>query len=77
MKVFCVDGCQNTLHGLERGKELGIEKGKELGLEEGIEIGIGREKIATAKILLNNGVDIDIIEQVTRLSADEITKLLD
>ncbi len=24
VKVFCVDGCQNALHGLERGKESGF-----------------------------------------------------
>ena len=51
----------------EKGMEEGIEKGKAEGLSEGME--------KTARAMLLEGLDINIIKKVTGLSEGEIEKL--
>ncbi|MCK4763414.1 MAG: Rpn family recombination-promoting nuclease/putative transposase [Candidatus Aminicenantes bacterium] len=61
--------------GLEKGIKKGIEKGIEKGKEEGIEIGRKEERIAMAKKLKENGIEIEIIAQASGLSREEIENL--
>ena len=69
--------------GLEQGLEQGIEIGHESGLKEGIEQGIekglkeGSNNKARdiAKNMLNKELDIELISQVTGLTAEEIKNL--
>ncbi|WP_028992089.1 Rpn family recombination-promoting nuclease/putative transposase [Thermoanaerobacter thermocopriae] len=56
--------------------EKGIEKGIKKGIEKGIEKGKKEGKIAVAKKLLEKGMDIDEIAEITELSKEEIKKLL-
>ena len=55
----------------EEGIELGKQEGIELGKQEGIELGV----LQTAKKLLKENVDINIISKSTGLSIEEINKL--
>ena len=60
--------------GLEEGRNLGLEEGRNLGLEEGKILGIKEEKISTAKKMLKIGIEIELIEQATGLTKEEILK---
>jgi len=55
--------------------EVGEQKGKEEGLKEGEKKGKKEMSIEIAKNLLKAGIDINIIEQSTGLSKEEIEKL--
>jgi len=56
---------------LEEGKEIGVKEGKEIGVKDGAE-SKAREM---AKMLKENGVDIDLIAKSSGLSKEEIEKL--
>ncbi len=53
----------------------GFQDGKEEGLKQGLKQGKSESKIEIAKRLKNQGVDIDIIINATKLSKEEIEKL--
>jgi len=57
---------------MEMGELKGIEKGREEGLEQGIEKGIEAERIRTIKKMLMKGLSIEVIMEITELSAAEI-----
>jgi hypothetical protein len=61
--------------GLRKGKEEGLKQGKEEGLKQGKEEGLKQGKEEMARILLQSGVDINIISQSSGLTIDEIQKL--
>ena len=61
--------------GIEQGFEEGFDEGKEKGIEEGIEKGIEKGKIQTARELIKNGIDIDIIARATGITKQEIKRL--
>ncbi len=65
--------------GMERGLEEGLERGMKRGLSEGLERGKeqgAREtKIELAKKLKDRGVDINLINETTGLSIEEINNL--
>ncbi|MCX8472091.1 MAG: Rpn family recombination-promoting nuclease/putative transposase, partial [Sediminibacterium sp.] len=55
----------------KRATESGLQKGEQIGLQKGkIE-----EKIETAKKLIEKGMSIDLIQEVTGLTREEIEKL--
>lgn len=57
--------------GIRKGKEEGLREGKAEGLREGT----SEEKIETAKRLLRNKMDIEVIMVATELSREEIEKI--
>ncbi len=59
----------------QQGLEEGMEKGEEKGKAEGLSEGMGKEKEKTARAMLLEGLDINIIKKVTGLSEEEIEKL--
>ena len=61
--------------GLEKGEAIGLEKGEAIGLEKGKAEGEAKAKVAMAKSLLEQGVNIDIITKTTGLTKDEVEKL--
>ena len=61
--------------GVKKGKEEGLKQGKEEGLREGEEKGKQEKAKEMAKILLQSGVDINIISQSSGLTIEEIQKL--
>lgn len=68
--------------GLEEGKARGLEEGKTKGLEEGLAEGlaIGEVKATNqikqiAKNMIDSGLSIDLIAQLTGLTPEQIQKL--
>ena len=65
--------------GYEEGMEQGIATGMKQGMEQGIATGITRGKhenaVAVAKSMKALGMAADVIEKVSGLTADEISKL--
>ena len=59
---------------LKHARTAGLEEGKSIGLEEGKSLGIKEEKISTAKKMLKLGIEIELIEQATGLTKEEILK---
>ena len=61
--------------GIAQGIEKGIEKGREKGREEGLEQGERLGKLDTARKMLDRGMDIVLIADLTGLPEDEIKAL--
>jgi predicted transposase/invertase (TIGR01784 family) len=61
--------------GIERGIEQGIERGIEQGIERGIEQGIERGKLDAARAMLEKGLDVSFISEITKLNVSEIEAL--
>ena len=58
--------------GIQKGIEQGIQKGIEQGIQKGIEQGLSDEKKATAKRMLQDGLDTDMIAKYTELSEEQV-----
>jgi predicted transposase/invertase (TIGR01784 family) len=61
--------------GLEEGRQEGLEEGRLEGLEEGRQAGLQEGKYNMAKLLKDNGVQIQLIIQTTGLTREEIDLL--
>ena len=64
--------------GLEEGKARGLEEGKTKGLEEGLAIGEAKATNQIKQIamnMINSGLSIDLIAQLTGLTPEQIQKL--
>ena len=59
----------------EQGRKEGLEQGLKEGLEQGIEQGIELKAQEMARALKDRGVSIEIIAEISGLSAEEIDKL--
>lgn len=64
-----------TEEGEKRGEKIGEERGKRLGRKEGEVLGRKAEKQRIAKEMLERKIDVDIIEQITNLTKEEIEKI--
>jgi predicted transposase/invertase (TIGR01784 family) len=60
--------------GVQEGIEQGLEQGRQQGLEQGLEQGCLNEKRQTARKMLQKGLDIALIADVTGLSEAEIKR---
>nr|VFJ59403.1 MAG: DNA repair protein RadC [Candidatus Kentron sp. FM]VFJ62208.1 MAG: DNA repair protein RadC [Candidatus Kentron sp. FM]VFK15056.1 MAG: DNA repair protein RadC [Candidatus Kentron sp. FM] len=61
--------------GLKMGRDEGLEMGKEEGLQEGEKKGERKKAIEIARALLNKGMDIGEISEISGLSEEEIREL--
>ena len=61
--------------GREEGREEGHKVGKEEGLKEGREEGAKQNSCDIAKRMLEKGIDIETISELTGLTAEEISRL--
>jgi len=66
---------QAEKQGIKKGMEKGIEKGIETGIEKGIETGIEKGIRNTALKMRDNGIEINLISNITGISIEEIEKL--
>jgi predicted transposase/invertase (TIGR01784 family) len=66
---------QGIAEGLTQGIAQGMKQGLAQGLEQGIEKGIEKGKSETAMRMLEKGLDISFISDITGLSVDEIEAL--
>ena len=53
----------------------GLKQGLEQGLDQGLKQGLEQGKIDTAKKMLEENIDINIISKVTGLTTEEIANL--
>ncbi len=72
---------KGLIKGREEGKQEGLIEGEKKGIirgrKEGREEGRKEEKLSLARNLLLKGMVIDIIQEITGLSLEEISKLQD
>ena len=61
--------------GLEEGHKKGHEEGKEKGLKEGRAEGVKQNSFDIAKRMLEKGIDIETISELTGLTAEEVSSL--
>ena len=64
--------------GLQKGKQEGLQEGLEKGLQEGLEKGLQesiQEKTQSAKQMIDDGLDVNIIMKYTNLPMDYIEKI--
>jgi len=59
----------------EKGMREGMKKGLEKGMQEGLEKGLEEEKIETAKRMLKERMEIELIIKITQLPREEIEKI--
>jgi len=63
------------LEGWEEGREEGLEEGLEKGMEKGLKEGREEERLAIARKLLNTGMPVENVAQITELSHETIRTL--
>jgi predicted transposase/invertase (TIGR01784 family) len=73
--AFIEGRSEGKIEGLEEGRQEGLEEGRLEGLEEGRLEGLQEGKYNMAKLLKDNGVQIELIIQTTGLTREEIELL--
>ena len=63
---------QGMAQGIEKGIAQGIEKGMAQGIEKGMAQGALREKLFLAKKLLDKGLSLQEVSELTNLPVDEL-----
>jgi predicted transposase/invertase (TIGR01784 family) len=63
--------------GIEEGIKKGIEEGIKKGIEEGIKKGLKEGKREDAKMMLKEGLDLNLIIKITGLTESEVLELED
>ena len=63
--------------GRKEGKEEGLKEGKEEGIKEGREEGAKRNSCDIAKRMLEKGIDVETISELTGLTEEEVSRLKD
>ncbi len=53
-----------------------LEKGEQIGIQKGEQIGIQKEKMEVVLNSFDHGVDIALISNITGLTKNEITQIL-
>lgn len=66
---------QGMKQGLEKGMKQGLEKGMKQGLEQGLEQGQQEERIRNARGMKAKGIQVEVISEITGLTAEEVGKL--
>ena len=75
-RMFMDDAWEDGLErGIAEGMERGIERGIEKGIEQGIEQGIAETQKNIAINLLKEGMPVNKIHELTKLSINDINKL--
>jgi predicted transposase/invertase (TIGR01784 family) len=59
----------------KRGEKRGLKRGEMYGKKVGIEIGIKEAKLEDAREMLKEGLDVEFIQKITKLSKEEILEL--
>ena len=63
--------------GHKEGKEEGLKEGKEEGIKKGRAEGAKRNSCDIAKRMLEKGIDIETISELTGLTVEEVSRLRD
>jgi len=66
--------------GIQKGEQIGIQKGEQIGIQKGGQIGIQKGKIeGKIEVVLNcddQGMEIEMISNITGLTEEDILKIL-
>ncbi|CCY37682.1 putative uncharacterized protein [Alistipes sp. CAG:831] len=66
---------QGMEQGLEKGMKQGMEQGLEKGMKQGLEQGQQEERIRNARGMKAKGIPVEVISEITGLTAEEVGKL--
>ena len=66
---------EGLAEGIEKGIKQGIEQGIERGIEKGIEQGIEKQRLETAREMLRNHCDDQLIQLCTKISLQQLEQL--
>ena len=66
---------RDTYNQIEYARETGREEGHKEGKEEGIKEGAKKNSFDIAKRMLEKGIDIETISELTGLTAEEVSSL--
>lgn len=58
----------------QEGHHHGLQEGIQQGLEQGVQKGTQEEDLRIARMMLENGIDRDLIRLITGLLPDDVTK---
>lgn len=58
----------------QEGHHHGLQEGIQQGLEQGVQKGTQEEALRIARMMLENGIDRDLIRLITGLLPDDVTK---
>ena len=61
--------------GIKQGLEKGMKQGMKQGLEQGLEQGQQEERIRNARGMKAKGIPVEVISEITGLTAEEVGKL--
>ncbi|WFV10180.1 hypothetical protein [Citrobacter freundii] len=61
-------------NGLQQGIKQGLEQGMQKGLEQGVQKGTQEEALRIARMMLENGIDRDLVRLITGLLPDDVTE---
>ncbi|CCY37608.1 putative uncharacterized protein [Alistipes sp. CAG:831] len=61
--------------GIKQGMKQGLEKGMKQGMEQGLEQGQQEERIRNARGMKAKGIPVEVISEITGLTAEEVGKL--
>ncbi len=75
-KSYVASMDQKFDEGIEIGEQRGLKKGEQLGLEKGEQLGLEKGKNHIACIMLQKGMDIESICEITELSVETVKSLL-
>ena len=68
---------RDTYNQIEYARESGREEGHKVGKEEGRAEGAKQKSFDIAKRMLEKGIDIETISELTGLTAEEVSRLKD
>ena len=68
---------RDTYNQIEYARESGREEGHKVGKEEGLKEGAKKNSFDIAKRMLEKGIDIETIPELTGLTAEEVSMLKD
>ena len=68
---------RDTYNQIEYARETGREEGHKEGKEEGLKEGAKQKSFDIAKRMLEKGIDIETISELTGLTAEEVSMLKD
>ena len=66
---------EGKAEGRAEGKAEGIAEGMEKGMEKGITKGRAQERAEMAKAMLNDGMDIEYVSKISKMSIEELRDL--
>ena len=59
-------------HGLQKGLQEGLQQGRQEGMQQGVQKGTREEALRIARMMLEKGIERDMVLTITGMSVDEV-----